>query len=62
VTRQQLRDAVPDFIETYYPKNETAAAGGAATPGRGEAMTVIAAFITEVMPDAEGAASAQQAG
>ena len=34
---QQLWDAVPGFIERHWPKNDTAAEGGAPTPGRGDA-------------------------
>jgi hypothetical protein len=47
-TREDLRQAVPDFIERHWPKNDTAAQGGPATPGRGEAMAAVAMFIFEL--------------
>ena len=44
---QQLWDAVPGFIERHWPKNDTAAEGGAPTPGRGDATVTVSKFITE---------------
>jgi hypothetical protein len=47
ITVQQLWDAVPGFIERHWPKNDTAADGGAPTPGRGHATVTVSRFITE---------------
>ena len=47
-TKHELYDAMPEFIERHWPKNDTAATGGPATPGRGEAMAAIAMFIAEL--------------
>ncbi len=47
-TKDDLQQALPDFIERHWPKNDTAADGGHATPGRGEAMAAIAMFIEEL--------------
>lgn len=51
MTRQELLDAIPGFVEANWPKNDTAALGGERTPGRGEAVVAITRFILEVMPD-----------
>lgn len=47
-TKNQLYDLMPRFIERHWPKNDTAANGGPATPGRGKAMAAIAMFIAEL--------------
>jgi hypothetical protein len=43
-----LREAVPEFIEKHWPKNNTAAGGGEPTPGRGEAMVTMGMFLAEL--------------
>lgn len=44
-TKQQLLDAIPQFVESVYPKNDTAEEGGAETPGRGAAAALLARFV-----------------
>lgn len=57
VTREELLNAIPDFVDEKFPKNDTAASGGAATPGRGDAVVLLTQFVlaatgAESMPDA----------
>jgi hypothetical protein len=46
--KQELLDMIPVFVEKHYPKNDTAAHGGPATPGRGEATVLLTRFIMEL--------------
>lgn len=48
VDRVALEAFLPHFIERHWPKNDTAAQGGAPTPGRGEATVTLVRFIAEV--------------
>jgi hypothetical protein len=49
--KQELLDAVPAYVDEHWPKNDTAAEGGPATPGRGEAAVAITRFIMDTVPD-----------
>ena len=44
----ELYQAIPRFVENHFPKNDTAAHGGAPTPGRGEAAVLLARFVSEI--------------
>jgi len=51
MTKEQLLAAVPDYVDRCWPKSDTAAQGGPATPGRGEAVVAITRFILDVVPE-----------
>jgi hypothetical protein len=43
-----LKRFAADVIDKYWPKNDTAADGGAETPGRGEAIGTIGLLLAEL--------------
>jgi hypothetical protein len=43
----KLKDRLVELVDEYFPKNDTAAVGGAPTPGRGEAAAMGALLIKE---------------
>lgn len=59
MTKQELYDAIPEFVDRHWPKNDTAAHGGAPTPGRGEVAVLLTRFVTEAVPDDPSASRLQ---
>ena len=43
--REALFELAVDFVDNKFPKNETSAHGGPATPGRGEAIVLLTEFV-----------------
>jgi hypothetical protein len=50
-TREAMYQAIGPFVEKHWPKNDTAADGGPATPRPGVAASTIAMFIVELDPE-----------
>lgn len=42
----ELQDKLADLVDKHFPKNDTAAKGGEPSPGRGEAMVLVAEALT----------------
>lgn len=57
MNKQEMLDAIPDFVERHWPKIDPL--GRVRTPGRGEAAVAISAFILEVVPEDQDAPTSQ---